>query len=88
MTNYLLITNDKFLKPGAYTIEMEVMKGKQIFRLVLHGVRVVRENTLKVRKPMSAEGRKNISKGIRKYHKKLNGAKSQPKNDVKKEVGR
>lgn len=71
MTNYLLITNDKFLKPGSYTIEMDVLKGKQNIRLVLHGVRVVRENTLKVRKPMSAEGRKNISKAKKAYFKKL-----------------
>ena len=79
MTNYILITNDKFLKPGPYTIEMSVMKGKQEIRLVLHGVRVVRENTLKVRKPMSIEARKNISKGRKAYYRRLNGEKSQPK---------
>lgn len=73
MTNYLLITNDKFLNPGSYTIEINVQKGKQNIRLILQGVRVVRENKLKVRKPMSEQARKNISKGRKNYFKKLNG---------------
>jgi hypothetical protein len=76
VTNYILITNDKFLAPGTYTIEMDVKKGKKEIRLVLQGVRVVRENKLKVRKPMSIEARKNISKGRKAYYKKLNGAKN------------
>jgi hypothetical protein len=76
MTSYLLITNDKFLTPGTYTLELDVKKGKREIRLILQGVRVVRENKLKVRKPMSAEGRKNISKAKKAYFKrvaKLNG---------------
>ena len=78
MTSYILITNDKFIKPGNYTLELDVMKGKREIRMVLQGVRVVRENTLKVRKPMSAEGRKNISKAKKAYFKKVkaNGEKS------------
>jgi hypothetical protein len=78
MTNYLLITNDKFIKPGNYTLELDIMKGKKEIHMVLQGVRVVRENTLKVRKPMSAEGRKNISKAKKAYFKrvKANGEKS------------
>lgn len=78
MTSYILITNDKFIKPGNYTLELDVMKGKREIRMVLQGVRVVREKTLKVRKPMSAEGRKNISKAKKAYFKKVkaNGEKS------------
>jgi hypothetical protein len=74
MTSYLLLTNDKFIKPGTYTLELDVMKGKKEIRMVLQGVRVVRENTLKVRKPMSEQARKNISKGRKAYFKK-NGVK-------------
>ena len=77
MTSYLLITNDKYMKPGTYTLETFIKKGKTEMRLVLQGVRVVRENTLKVRKPMSAEGRKNISKAKKAYFKKLNGQKGE-----------
>lgn len=75
MTNYILITNDKFLTPGTYTLELDVMKGKREIHCVLQGVRVVRENKLKIRKPMSIEARKNISKGRKAYYKKLNGEK-------------
>ncbi len=71
MTSYMLITNDKFIKPGTYTLELDVMKGKKEIRMILQGVRVVRENKLRVRKPMSAEGRKNISKAKKAYFRKL-----------------
>jgi hypothetical protein len=78
MVNYLLITNDKFIKPGNYTLELDVMKGKKEIHCILQGVRVVRENTLKVRKPMSAEARKNISKGRKAYFKRVNGNGKKP----------
>jgi hypothetical protein len=71
MTNYLLLTNDKFIKPGTYTLELDVKKGKKEIHCVLQGVRVVRENKLKVRKPMSEQGRKNISKAKKAYFKKI-----------------
>lgn len=67
MTSYLLLTNDKFIKPGTYTLELDVKKGKKEIHMVLQGVRVVRENKLKVRKPMSEEARKNISRAKRAY---------------------
>jgi hypothetical protein len=69
MVSYLLITNDKFIKPGTYTLELDVMKGKKEIHCILQGVRVVRENKLKIRKPMSAEGRKNISRAMRAAHR-------------------
>ncbi len=77
MVSYLLITNDKFVKPGTYTIEMDVKRGKKEIHTVIQGVRVVRENKLKVRKPMSEEGRKNISKAKKAYFKRIkkNGEK-------------
>lgn len=69
MVSYLLITNDKFIKPGTYTLELDVMKGKKEIHCILQGVRVVRENKLKIRKPMSVEGRKNISRAMRAAHR-------------------
>ena len=76
MTSYILITNDKFIKPGTYTLELDVKKGKKEIHMVLQGVRVVRENKLKIRKPMSAEGRKNISRAKKAYFRRKNGEKS------------
>ena len=67
----MLLTNDKFVTPGAYTIELDVKKGKKEVHVVLQNVRVVYEKTLKLRKPMSAEARKNISKAKIKYYKKV-----------------
>lgn len=69
MTTYVLLTNDKFIKPGTYTLELDVMKGKKEVRLVLQGVRVVRKDKLTMRKPMSEEGRKNIARGKRAYYR-------------------
>ncbi len=71
MTNYLLLTNDKFIKPGTYTLKLDVKKGKKEIHCVLQGVKVIREKTLKIRKPMSEQGRKNISKAKKAYFKRM-----------------